>query len=89
MLERDYEIQQQLDAGVKDLVVSPLTVETSRYIFVADVRTKPTFFANEILSRFYHVNSIVRTCDFAKTVKHSDLIIYQHYGVPVCSVKKP
>lgn len=89
MVERDYEIQQQLDAGVKDLVVSPLTVETSRYIFVADVRTKPTFFANEILSRFYHVNSIVRTCDFAKNVKHSDLIIYQHYGEPVCSVKKP
>lgn len=43
MVERDYEIQQQLDAGVKELVVSPLTVETSRYIFVADVRTKPTF----------------------------------------------
>ena len=89
MIERDYEIQQQLDAGVKDLVVSPLTVETSRYIFVADVRTKPTFFANEILSRFYHVNSIVRTCDFVKTVKHSDLIIYQHYGKPVCTVKNP
>lgn len=89
MVLRDQEIQQQLNAGVKDLVVNPLTVETSRYIFVADVRTKPTFFANEILSRFYHVNSIVRTCDFKKTAKHSDLIIFQNYGQPVCNVKKP
>lgn len=89
MVVRNNEIEQQLDAGVKDLVVNPLTVETSRYIFVADVRTKPTFFANEILSRYYHVNSIVRTCDFNKTVKHSDLIIYQHYGKPVCTAKNP
>ena len=61
-------------------------------LFVGDVfQLEPVVPSDqkEILSRFYHVNSIVRTCDFAKTVKHSDLIIYQHYGEPVCSVKKP
>ncbi|MGN0894967.1 MAG: DUF6056 family protein [Succinivibrio sp.] len=82
---RHEQVEAQLKNGERNLVVSPLNVKSSRYIFISDVATDTNFFVNKIMKRYYHVESIVRVCDYKKPSPHSDLIIYQHYGKPVCS----
>ena len=46
------------------------------------------FYANLIMSRYYHIDSIQRSCDYVKTFTHSDLIIIQDFGTPVCQATK-
>lgn len=87
MVYREASIKEQLDNNVKDLVVEPLTVRSSRYIFLGDVRVKKTYFANEIVARYLHVDSITRTCDDVKIAPHSDFIILQNYGKKNCSTE--
>ncbi|MGN1280480.1 MAG: DUF6056 family protein [Succinivibrio sp.] len=87
MKSRHEMVDEMIRNGERNLVVPPLTVSSSRYIFISDVATDTNFFVNKIMKRYYHVDSIVKTCDYKMTVSHSDLIIYQHYGKPVCSVK--
>ena len=88
MAKRTELVQEKIAKGEKNLLVEPLTVETSRYIFVADVRVKKDFYANLIMSRYYHIDSIQRSCDYVKTFTHSDLIIIQDFGTPVCQATK-
>lgn len=76
-IQRENSIKEQISESKTDLVVKPFSVVSSRYIFVGDVHADKNYFANLILSRFYRVSSIVRTCDEIKTLPHSDLLIIQ------------
>lgn len=87
--QRDVQIQKMISEGQKDLVVEPFRVQTSRYIFVADVRQDPKYFANQILTRYYHLNSIRRSCDYKKSkYPATDLHLIQEYGKKVCESSK-
>ena len=87
--QRDVQIQKMISEGQKDLVVEPFRVQTSRYIFVADVRQDPKYFANQILTRYYHLNSIRRSCDYKKSkYPATDLHLIQEYGKKVCEPSK-
>lgn len=77
-VKRSEEIQAQIDAGVRDLVVKPMRVMTSKYVFVGDVRAQKQYFGNLIIAKFYHVDSIRRSCNykFPSTISH-DYNIWQ------------
>lgn len=75
--QRENSIKEQILDGKTDLVVKPFSVVSSRYIFVGDIHADSNYFANKILSRYYRISSIVRTCDEIKTLPHSDLLIIQ------------
>ena len=76
-IQRENCIKEQINESKTDLVVKPFSVVSSRYIFVGDIHTDKNYFANVILSRYYKISSIVRTCDEIKTLPHSDLLIIQ------------
>ncbi|WP_406031309.1 DUF6056 family protein [Succinivibrio sp.] len=82
--QRENSIKEQILDGKTDLVVKPFSVVSSRYIFVGDIHADSNYFANKILSRYYKISSIVRTCDEIKTLPHSDLLIIQSKTVFKC-----
>ena len=87
--QRDVELQKMISEGQKDLVVEPFRVQTSRYIFIADVRQDPKYFANQILTRYYHLNSIRRSCDYKKSkYPATDFHLIQDYSKKVCESSK-
>lgn len=71
---RNAEILQQIEQGKTDLVVSPMHVNTYKYIFVADVRATPDYWTNKIVTNFLEVNSIVRSCDYPQRSLMHDLV---------------
>lgn len=83
-VQRENSIKEQIANGKTDLVVKPFSVVSSRYIFVGDIHADSNYFANKILSRYYRISSIVRTCDEIKTLPHSDLLIIQSKTVFKC-----
>ncbi len=83
-VQRENSIKEQIANGKTDLVVKPFSVVSSRYIFVGDIHADSNYFANKILSRYYKISSIVRTCDEIKTLPHSDLLIIQSKTVFKC-----
>lgn len=82
---RDSEITAQLEAGARDLVVRPFHVKTSKYMFIGDVRARKSYFANNILRKFYKVRSIRRTCDYKMPWYPYDYIVLAKIGKPVCT----
>ncbi len=82
---RDSEITTQLEAGARDLVVHPFHVKTSKYMFIGDVRAQKTYFANEILRKFYKVRSIRRSCNYKMPWYSYDYIVLAEIGKPVCT----
>ena len=85
--QRGMEIIAQLRQGKHDLVVSPFKVERSRYIYVADVRVDPNNWANLILTRYYNLHSIVRSCDEPSRKLANDFIYFAKLGKPICTLK--
>ncbi len=77
-------IKTQIAEGKKDLILPISHVMTSRYIFVSEPKVSTTHFANVILARYYHVNTITKKCDFSHGLPHSDLMYFQRYGKEVC-----
>lgn len=84
---RGMEIMAQLSQGKKDIVVHPLNVRSSRYVYIADARTKKDLWVNLILAKYYRVDSFARNCDYAPAPYPEDLIFIQKLGRPVCTVK--
>lgn len=82
---RDSEITAQLESGARDLVVHPFNVKTSKYMFIGDVRAQKTYFANQILYKFYKVRSIRRTCNYKMPWYPYDYIVLAKIGKPVCT----
>ncbi len=70
---REAEILTQLEAGKRNLVVSPLHVQSYKYLLVADVRAAPDYWTNKIVADFLNVESIVRTCDYEPRLLPLDL----------------
>lgn len=68
------EISKQLDMGERNLVVSPMRVNTYKYVYAADVRASPEYWTNLIEKNFYQVDSIVRSCDYPKRALDHDFI---------------
>lgn len=81
---RDLEIASKIASGERDLVVAPFHVQTSKYVFIGDVRAQKIYFANGILKNFYHVNSLRRRCNFA-VPKLYDFMYLQDFGDEVCT----
>ena len=88
--ERSLEIKAQIDAGVQDLVVKPMRVLTSKYVFIGDVRAQKQYFGNLIIARFYHVNSIRRSCnyEFPSTISHDYAFFQLPEEARVCSLDR-
>lgn len=84
---RGMEIMAQLSQGRKDIVVHPLNVKTTRYVYIADARTNQKYWANLILAKYYRVNSFARLCDYPTDDFPEDLIFIQKLGRPVCQVR--
>ena len=80
-LYRQNEIALQLNNGSKNLVVSPLQVMPSKYIYLADVQKKPDYWTNLILKRYYKVDSIVRSCDIDKSSIPRDFLFFAKIGI--------
>ncbi len=87
--QRGREIIAQLRQGKQDLVVSPLKTQRGRYIYAADVRTDPQNWANLILTRYYGLHSIVRSCDEVSSSLPNDFVYFVKIGQPVCKVPAP
>ena len=88
--ERSLEIKAQIDAGVQDLVVKPMRVLTSKYVFIGDVRAQKQYFGNLIIARFYHVDSIRRSCnyEFPSTISHDYAFFQMPVEDRVCSLDR-
>ncbi|MDY6322175.1 MAG: DUF6056 family protein [Succinivibrio sp.] len=82
---RSQEIAEQLSKGARNLVVHPFHVRTSKYLFIGDVRAQKTYFANQILEKFYKVDSIRRSCNYKMPWYSYDYIVWAHTGKPVCT----
>ena len=89
-IARSAEIKTQLEAGVKDLVVKPFRVLTSKYVFIGDVRAQKQYFGNLIIARYYHVDSIRRSCNykFPSTVSHDYAIFQMPVAGGVCTLDR-
>lgn len=83
--KRDLEIASQLAEGKRDLVVSPFRVKTSKYMFIGDVRAVKTYFANNIVKKFYKVDSIRRSCNYEIPWYSYDYMIFADHSQPVCT----
>lgn len=79
------EIQAQLQAGSKNLVVSPFAVRTNKYIYIADVNADKNNWKNLILKRYYHVDSIVKICEVPKEFLPDDFRPFEKIGDPKCT----
>lgn len=82
---RDLEIASKIAAGERDLVVAPFHVQTSKYVFIGDLRAQYSYFANGILKKFYGVNSIRRQCNYVMPELPYDFMYLQDFGDPVCA----
>ena len=71
---RQAELVAQLDQGKTELVVSPMHIYTYKYVYVADVRASPDYWTNKIVSDFYQIKSIVRSCDYPSRTWLNDLV---------------
>lgn len=84
---REAEILKQLEEGQKNLVVSPMHVQTYKYIYVGDVRANPEYWTNKIVREFLHVDSIVRRCDYPSRGLGHDFVFFQKiYSDEDCSL---
>lgn len=85
---RDAQILEQLDAGSKHLVVSPMHAYTYKYVYVADVRANPNYWTNKILASFLGVESISRSCDYPERTLNKDMVLYSaRYDDEQCNLK--
>lgn len=83
---RGLEIMHQLSQGKKDLVVSPFNVNKTKYLFISDVHSSPTFWSNLIVQRFYGINSIRRLCDEPDDNREIDFVFISRLGKPICTL---
>lgn len=81
---RTAEIDSQLKEGSRALIVHPFNVKTNKYIFVSDVRAAKNYWVNNIVKRYYNVESIRRTCNYEKSFWAFDFLPYTQVGRPVC-----
>ncbi|MBO6257911.1 MAG: hypothetical protein J6M93_01015 [Succinivibrio sp.] len=82
---RNAQIATQLAQGKKDLVVTPFHVRTSKYVFIGDIRAEKSNFADEIVARYYKINTIRRTCNYQFYKTAFDFLPYDlNIGKPVC-----
>lgn len=88
--ERSLEIKTQIDAGILDLVVKPMRVQTSKYVFIGDVRAQKQYFGNLIIAKYYHVDSIRRSCNykFPSTISHDYAFFQTPKEEGVCSLDR-
>ncbi len=86
--KRGLEIILQLRQGKKDLVVHPLNVSRTRYLYLADAKADKNNWANLILARYYGLDSIVRICDEPQSDRIGDFVYFSKLGQPICRVKK-
>ena len=77
---RQAELVAQLDQGKTELVVSPMHIYTYKYVYVADVRASPDYWTNKIVSDFYQIKSIVRSCDYPSRTWLNDLVPFTLEG---------
>lgn len=84
---RNGEITRQEQQKVTNFQVNPLTVTTYKYIYVADVRKNEKYWTNQIVSKFYEIDSIKRVCDPEPHYLGNDFRFFTLIG-PVCEVKK-
>lgn len=73
---RQAQLFTQLEQGKKDIVVSPMHVNTYKYAFVADVRANPDYWTNKIVANFLQVNSIRRSCDYPARPWPHDVVFF-------------
>lgn len=83
-IERDQYIKEELAKGVTDLVVPPMHLQNSKYIYAADVRADRKYWTNNIVKNYYQVNSIVRSCDPEQQHLYNDFKIFVDYKQPLC-----
>lgn len=76
MKVRANEVLSQIEAGKKDLKVSPMHVFTYKYVYVADVRANPNYWTNKIVRNYLEVDSIARNCDYAQPEMQSDFYFF-------------
>ena len=80
------EIKAQLEAKKDKLVVSPLSIQSNKYIYLADVQHSEKYWTNLILKRYYNVKSIVRSCDFEKSSLPNEFLLFAKIG-QTCSTE--
>ena len=85
-LYRQEEIKAQLEAKKDKLVVSPLSIQSNKYIYLADVQHSEKYWTNLILKRYYNVKSIVRSCDFEKSSLPNEFLLFAKIG-QTCSTE--
>lgn len=73
---REAEVLTQLEAGKRSLVVTPLHIQTYKYLYVADVRANPDYWTNKIVDDFLKIDSVVRTCDYEPSLLPIDLTFF-------------
>ena len=76
----------QLEAKKDKLVVSPLSIQSNKYIYLADVQHSEKYWTNLILKRYYNVKSIVRSCDFEKSSLPNEFLLFAKIG-QTCSTE--
>ena len=85
-LYRQEEIKAQLEAKQDKLVVSPLSIQSNKYIYLADVQHSEKYWTNLILKRYYNVKSIIRSCDFEKSSLPNEFLLFAKIG-QTCSTE--
>lgn len=73
---RQAEILKQMEAGEQHIVVSPMHAYTYKYVYVADVRGKETYWTNKIVGKFLQVESIKRKCYYEPRTLNNDLVFF-------------
>lgn len=85
-IAREREIASQLLEGRKDVTVEPFHVTSTKYLFIADIRSNPQHFANLILRRYYHIEgSLTRLCDPPSSYT-LDFMLLSRVGERACQV---